>query len=111
MMGRRQHLHRDDTPSALSILADLFDYRASFPDGYEPTEWGVWVDWDVLARARLSNTEIAAVHIARGCAIAERHGELPLEVAGSVRAALEELTGGWIATLDPMDPTEPLNRP
>jgi len=102
-MERRQHLHRDDVPSALSILSDLLDHRASFPDGYEPSECGAWVDWDGLALSRLSSTEMAAVHIARGCAIAERHGGLPLEVAGSVRVAVEELTGGWTATPDPID--------
>jgi len=106
-MTGRQHLHHDDTPSALSILSDLLDHRASFPEGYEPTEDGVWVDWDALDRSWLSSTEKATVHIARSCAIAERHGGLPLEVAGSVRAAVEELAGGWMPTPEPIDLTDP----
>jgi len=103
----RQHLHRDDAPSSLAILADLFDHRASFPAGYEPTECGAWVDWDALGRSWLSSTEMAAVHIARGCAIAERRGGLPFEVAGSVRAGLVELTAGWETTTDPVDIDDP----
>lgn len=100
MTTRRQHLHRDDAPAALSILSDLFDHRAIFPDGYEPTEFGAWVDWDALVDSWLASTEVAAVHVARGCAIAERHGGLPLEVVASVRAAVEELTTGWTAVTD-----------
>jgi len=106
MIGRR-HLHRDDAPSSLAILANLFDHRASFPAGYEPSECGAWVDWDALGRSPLSSTEMAAVHIARGCAIAERRGGLPFEVAGSVRAALVELTAGWETTADPIDIDDP----
>jgi len=107
MIGRR-HLHHDDAPSSLTILADLLDHRASFPTGYEPTECGAWVDWDALGRSGLSSTEMAAVHIARGCAIAEGHGGLPVEVAGSVRAALVELTAGWETTADPVDIDDPV---
>jgi len=103
----RQHLHYDDVPSSLAILADLFDHRARLPAGYEPTECGAWVDWDALGRSWLSSTEMAAVHIARGCAIAERHSGLPFEVAGSVRAGLVELTAGWVATADPVDIDDP----
>ena len=103
----RRHLHHDDTPAALAILSDLLDHRAGFPEGYEPTEHGAWVDWDALDRSWLSSTEKATLHIARGCAIAERHGGLPLEVAGSVRAAVEELAGGWTADPGPVDLTGP----
>ena len=40
--------------------------------------YGAWVDWDRLIRSPiLSSGEIAAVHIARGCALAERIGGLP----------------------------------
>lgn len=102
-MAGRQHLHHDDNPSALSILSDLLDHRASFPEGYEPGDDGAWVDWDALDRSWLSSTEKATLHIARGCAIAERHGGLPLEVAGSVHAAIEELAGAWTASPDPID--------
>jgi len=103
----RQHLHYDDAPSALAILADVVDHRANFPAGYEPTECGAWVDWDALGRSWLSSTEMAAVHIARGCAIAEHHRGLPFEVASSVRAALVELTAGWEATANPVDIDDP----
>jgi len=106
-MAGRRHLHRDEAPSTLAILADLLDHRASLPEGYEPTDCGAWVDWDALARSWLSSSEMAAVHIARCCAIAKRHGGLPLEVAGSVRAAVEELTGGWTTTVDPIDIDDP----
>lgn len=50
---------------------------AGFPGGYEPTEHGAWVDWDALAGSWLSSTEV------------------------------EELAGGWTATPDPVDLTDP----
>jgi hypothetical protein len=100
-MARGEHLHDDDVPSTLAILADLLDHLSTVPDGYELTEHGAWIDWDGLGRSWLSSTEVAAVHIARGCAIAERHGGLPLSVAGAVREAVEELTGWWAVTPDP----------
>jgi hypothetical protein len=100
-MAGREHLHHDDVPATLAILADLLDHRSTLPDGYELTEHGAWVDWEALGRSWLSSTEVAAVHIARGCAIAERHGGLPLSVAGAVREAVEEMTGWWAVTPDP----------
>jgi len=100
-MAGREHLHHDDVPSTLAILADLLDHRSTVPDGYELTEHGAWVDWDALSRSWLSSTEVAAVHIARGCAIAERHGGLPVSVAGAVREAVEELIGWWAVTPAP----------
>lgn len=103
-MAGREHLHHDDVPATLAILADLLDHRSTLPEGYELTEHGAWVDWDALGRSWLSSTEVAAVHIARGCAIAERHGGLPLSVAGAVREAVEELTGWWAVTPDPGAP-------
>lgn len=103
-MARGEHLHHDDVPSTLAILADLLDHRSTVPDGYELTEHGAWVDWDALSRSWLSSTEVAAVHIARGCAIAERHGGVPVSVAGAVREAVEELTGWWAVTTVPDDP-------
>lgn len=106
-MAGRQHLHHDDAPLTLAILTDLLGHRASFPEGYEPTEHGAWVDFDALVRSWLSGTEVAAVHIARGCAIAERHGGLTLEVAGSVRAAVDELTSRWTATPNFISLTDP----
>ena len=106
-MTGREHLHHDDTPSALAILADLLDHRARFPAGYEPTGTGAWVDWDALGCSWLSSSEVAVVHIARGCAIAERHGGLPIEAAASVRSAVEELTGGWTTIVEPVDIDDP----
>jgi len=106
-MAGRQHLHHDDASSSLAILADLLHHRANFSAGYEPTECGAWVDWDALGWSWLSSTEMAAVHIARGCAIAERRGGLPIEVAGSVRAALVKLTAGWETTANPIDIGDP----
>jgi hypothetical protein len=45
--------------------------------GFERTETGAWVNWTQLTnQSWLSSTEIAVVHIAHGCAIAERHGGL-----------------------------------
>jgi hypothetical protein len=71
------HLHRIDHPLTLGILSELLDRRGRLPDGYERTDQGAWVDWDALSRSYLSSTEIAVVHIAHGCSIAERHGGLP----------------------------------
>jgi hypothetical protein len=105
MVGR-EHLHHDDTPSTLAILSDLLDHRCVLPDGYEPTDQGAWVDWDALGRSWLSSTEVAAVHIARGCAIAELQGGLPFSVAGAVHAAVGELTR-WSAMTSATDISDP----
>lgn len=70
----------------------------TLPPGYELTDFGAWVDWDLLTGSWLSSTEVAAIHIARGCATAERNGELPLEVVGAVRSAIADCTTGWSAT-------------
>ena len=100
-MAGREHLHHDHVPATLAILADLLDHRSMLPDGYERTEHGAWVDWEALGRSWLSSTEVAGVHIARGYAIAECPGGLPLSVAGAVRTAVEELTGWWAITPAP----------
>ncbi len=107
MIDGREHLHHDDVPSTLAILADLLDHRSTLPDGYELTEHRAWVDWDALRRSWLSSTEVAAIHIARGCAIAERQGRLPLSVARAVREAVEELTGSRAITPPPAPPPLP----
>ena len=101
MMIGHEHLHHDDVPATLAVLADLLDHRSLLPAGYELTEHGAWVSWETLCRSWLSSTEVAAVHIARGCAIAERHGGLPLSVAGAVREAVDELTSWWAVTPSP----------
>lgn len=84
-----EHLHSDDYPQTLVFLAGLLD-RPAPPAGYERTERGALVDWDQLTEMSwLSSTEIAAVHIAHGCAILERHGG-----AGPHTAALVDLVRG-----------------
>jgi len=69
----RIHLHRDDCPQALAILAGVLGERPS-PEGYEVTETGAWVEWEALEHSWLSTTETAAVIVARGVAMAERRG-------------------------------------
>jgi hypothetical protein len=72
----RVHLHVDDHPQTLAILAALVAHRAAGAGevGYEPTEHGAWVDWAALEHSWLSSTECAAVVVARGIAMAERQG-------------------------------------
>lgn len=78
----RVHLHRDDYSLTLGVLAEILMARRVDPVGlaevgYEPTEYGVWVDWDALEHSWLSSTERAAVIVARGIAVAERQGGWP----------------------------------
>ena len=94
MRAGRMHLHRIDHPLTLGILSELLDRRGRPPDGYECTDQGAWVDWDALSCSYLSSTEIAVVHIAHGCSIAERHGGLPPATVLPVHQAIGELTGG-----------------
>jgi hypothetical protein len=89
----RVHLYRVDQPLTLDILSELLDRRGRPPDGYERTDQGAWVDWDALSRSYLSSTEIAVIHIAHGCSIAERHGGLPPATVLPVHQAIRELTG------------------
>jgi hypothetical protein len=86
------HLHRADAPLSLAILAALLDPRERPVQGYISHEWGADVDWEVLTTGELSRTEVATVHIARGCAIGEPHGGLPLAVRNRVRMAVDEVT-------------------
>jgi hypothetical protein len=76
--AERVHLHTDDYPVTLRVLAEVLraDRRAAqlAGIGYDPTEHGVWVDWEALERSWLSSTERAAVVVARGVAAAERQG-------------------------------------
>jgi hypothetical protein len=90
----RVHLHRIDHPLTLDILSELLDHRGRPPGGYERTDQGVWVDWDALIGSYLSSTEIAVIHIAHGCFIAERHGGLPPATVLPVRQAIGQLTAG-----------------
>lgn len=86
----RNHLHLDDCPQALAVLAALFARRVerAAEIGYEPTEHGAWVDWQALEQSWLSSTERAAVVVARGIAMAERQGGWP----PNLRQALVDAT-------------------
>lgn len=90
------YLHRDDTPHTLRLLDGLLGHRSDRAElGYQPDQWGAEVDWDRLAGGALSITEVAVVHIALGCAIAERHGgPLSPAVRGPLRALLRDLAPG-----------------
>lgn len=87
------HLHRDDTPLTLRLLDGLLGHRRDQAElGYYPDRWGAEVDWDRLTNGISSTSEVAVVHIARGCAIAERHGgSLPASVRGPLRAVVNNL--------------------
>jgi hypothetical protein len=76
MTSDRHHLRLDDCPHALRLLAGLLAHRTTraLEIGYEPTEYGAWVDWDALEHSWLSSTERAAVVVAHGVAMAEHHG-------------------------------------
>jgi hypothetical protein len=91
-----EHLHANDAPLSLAVLRALVGHRADREQlGYRPDGWGADVDRDLLASGKLSTTEKATVHIARGCAIIERHGGgLPNSVSGPIRAAIDGLTNG-----------------
>jgi hypothetical protein len=88
------HLHRDDVPDTLALLkALLVDDRSKAPPGYILSTTRADVDWDLLLEGWLSTTEKAVVHIAKGCAILERHGGgLSPELRSAVRAAVESTT-------------------
>ena len=90
------HLQRDVTPLTLRLLGGLLGhchYRAEV--GYRPDQWGAEVDWDQLTSGVLSTSEVAVIHIAHGCAIAERHGgPLPASVRGPLRAVINDLAPG-----------------
>jgi hypothetical protein len=77
----REHLHHDDCPDALAILAAVIGGRTLA--GVEPTDIGAFVDWDRLASSYLSPIGRAAAIIACGVAQAERHGGLPPRVANA----------------------------
>jgi hypothetical protein len=94
-MAELTHLDRAGTPAALSILEDLVAGYDHPPVGYEATAVGVWVDWDQLIKSPiLSSGEIAAVHIARGCALAERVGGLPTSSRSAVLTAIARVATG-----------------
>ena len=92
-MAEVTHLDRVGTPGALAILEDLVAGHEHPPVGCEATADGAWVDWDRLINSPiLSSGEIAAVHIARGCALAERIGGLPISSRSAVLTAISQVT-------------------
>lgn len=94
-MAALTHLDRAGTPGALAILGDVVAGHEHPPAGYEVTAHGAWVDWDRLIKSPiLSSGELAAVHIARGCALAERIGGLLASSRSAVLTAIAEVTTG-----------------
>jgi len=89
----RVHLHRDDCPAALGLVAAVCN-RPQPPDGFELTEYGAWVDWDALASSFLSTTEKAALRVAEGLAVAERAGGF-----GQFSAAVEDALVGVLVDM------------
>jgi hypothetical protein len=92
----RVHLHADDYPVVLALLAEVLVARQRDPVGladigYEPSEYGVWVDWDRLTGSWLSSTVRAAVIVARGVAAAERQGGWPARLGRALTEAVGSL--------------------
>ena len=88
-------MHREDYPNTLGLVAAVVAHRQDAERlGYRPTGVGVQVDWDLLTSndARLSSTETAALLIAHGCAILERHGGLPHRLPGVVVAVVDAVS-------------------
>ncbi len=62
----------------MRLLGPLLARRSDREDlGYTVTEHGAFIDWERLSSSTLSSTEVATVHIARGCAVLERAGGIP----------------------------------
>lgn len=87
-------LHTDDCPHTLRLLGALLARRTDHDRlGYHPSEYGAMVDWQRLLGAPLSTSEVAVVHIARGCATLERHaGGLPPDLADVLTATVGAIT-------------------
>ena len=94
MPGERAvHLHGNDHPHTLRLLAALLGRRTDHHRlGYEPTHTGAYVDWDQLVDAPLSSTQVATVRIARACATIERAGGLPPELGNAVVDAVANVS-------------------
>lgn len=71
---RSVFLHRDDHPGTVALLATLPSHVRDdglIAEGHS----GLVIDWDgLIARSRLSSTEIGLVYAARALAVFERHG-------------------------------------
>jgi hypothetical protein len=96
-----RHYHFEDYPETLAVLAAVAAGRDLTGIGYEPGEFGAEIDWEALTSSWLSSTEEAAVHIARGVALAERAGGLPPHIAPAVLIAADDITR--LAVSDPRD--------
>lgn len=93
VLGGR-HLHRDDYPATLELLAGLVGHREDAGElGWWPTEDGAYVDWDLLVDGKLSSTEVAVARIAQGCATLERAGGPPPKLALLLRQVLAVIGG------------------
>ena len=82
--------NRLDYPATLGLLQTLIGQRGDHDRlGYHPE--GAEVDWDLLTSpdAPVSSTQRAALLVAHGCAILERHGGLPPDLRSAVIAAVE----------------------
>ena len=94
-MSEPVFLHREDYPATLQLVAAVVGGRAdALALGFERDEVGAEVDWGRLTApdAPLSSTETAALLIAHGCAILERHGGLPPHLRGVVLAVVDKVT-------------------
>ena len=95
MHETRHHYHRDDRPRMLALLDALLASRRDAADlGYEPTETGAWIDFDVLCTTgRLSTTERATALAAKGLGRIEAHGGgVPHHLRIPLLALVEEVT-------------------
>lgn len=105
-MRDRVHLHLDVHPETLRLLGKLLDHHPEQERlGYERTEFGAFVDWERLAEAPLSTTEVATVHIARGCAALEHAGELPPHLAAVVLQAVGAVASSGVTLSHGDDPS------
>lgn len=89
--GESVFLHRDDYPNTVALLASLPGHVHD--DGLiAEGRSGLAVDWDgLIARSRLSSTEVGLVHAARAVAIFERHGTSgPFDAVATTIARLHQ---------------------
>jgi hypothetical protein len=94
-MAEVTHRDRVGTPGVLGILQDLVAGHERPPLGYEATANGAWVDWVRLINSPiLSSGEIAAVHIARGCALGAQIGGFPTSSRSAVLTAVAQVATG-----------------
>ena len=72
--GQSVFLHRDDYPGTVALLSTLPTHVRD-DDLIAEGRSGLVIDWQgLIARSRLSSTEIGLVHAARALAIFEHHG-------------------------------------